>query len=287
MVFSAIFSIALWYELSVNAQVTEGIKAAFIVGGIVETLLFVASVFGLVGAIVRKLVFIRIYANITYVHFCLNLGIAIWFLVVVFRESSAANKVLCDDSGGAEQQCMQLIGFGKNAFLVVAALVLIFEIYGALIVTRYVNQLGRDKNYNRQTRRGLEEAFRLEAARYSTLSNSQDPEPAGWYDGYEGTAYDPYREVPTRQPDARSPTPRRFETFKDNGRPSPPVEVGYGGGTWTHEEISEEEKARLRRQEREREISPPLDEAERRAEIKGVGNSTPLVDEPPLYSYRV
>lgn len=82
----------------------------------------------LVGAIVRKLVFIRIYAIITYVHFCLNLGIAIWFLVVVFKESSAANKVLCDDSGGAEQQCMQLIGFGKNAFLVVAALVLIFEI---------------------------------------------------------------------------------------------------------------------------------------------------------------
>jgi hypothetical protein len=65
IIVSAVFSIALWYELSgrllyfqslswlifiwaylVNARVTEGIKGAFIVGGIVETLLFAASVFG-------------------------------------------------------------------------------------------------------------------------------------------------------------------------------------------------------------------------------------------------
>lgn len=81
-----------------------------------------------IGAIARKLVFIRIYAVITYVHFCLNLGIAIWFLVVVFKESNAADGVLCQGSGGAEQQCMQLIGFSRNAFLAVAALVLIIEI---------------------------------------------------------------------------------------------------------------------------------------------------------------
>lgn len=162
-----------------------------------------------------------------------------------------------------------------------------------------MNQLDREKNYNRQTRRGLEEAFRLEAARvrYSALSSSQELESfgvRGIYDDREETAYDPYQEVSTRQPDSQAQTPRRFETFKDNDRPSPPLEVGYGGGTWTHEEISEEEKARLKRREQEMEseaeVLPPLDEAERRPEIKAVGNPTPyppVVDEPPRYSYRV
>jgi hypothetical protein len=162
---------------------------------------------------------------------------------------------------------------------------------GAIIVTRYVYQLDREKNHNRQTRQGLEEAFRLEAARsrYSALPSSQELELLG----AAGT-YDPYQEVSSRQSDVRAPTPRRFETFKDNGRPSPPLEVGYGGGTWTHEEISEEEKARLKRRDREMESEveslSSLDEAERKAEIKAVGTltpSSPVVDEPPRYSNRV
>jgi len=37
----------------------------------------------------------------------------------------------------------------------------------------------------------------------------------------------------------------------DRDRPAVPEEVGYGGGTWTYHEISEEEKARMGRLERE------------------------------------
>jgi len=35
----------------------------------------------------------------------------------------------------------------------------------------------------------------------------------------------------------------------DRGRPAVPEEVGYGGGTWTYHEISEEEKTRLEREQ--------------------------------------
>lgn len=43
--------------------------------------------------------------------------------------------------------------------------------------------------------------------------------------------------------------PRRYNSFMDRGRPAVPEEVGYGGGTWTYHEISEEEKTRLEREQ--------------------------------------
>ena len=41
----------------------------------------------------------------------------------------------------------------------------------------------------------------------------------------------------------------RSLTVVSVGGPPPPIEVGYGGGQWTHQDISEEEKARLGRRE--------------------------------------
>lgn len=154
--------------------------------------------------------------------------------------------------------------------------------------------------YKRQTRKGIEEAFRLEAARarYSTLASSHELAPlgpTGIYDDNIETEYDPYREASIPPPAAPVRAPRRFQTFVDGGRPSPPIEVGYGGGTWTHEEITEEEKARLKRAERELGTDSrmsPIDETEaarRRSEIKAVGGPitsyVPEVEDLPRYTY--
>ncbi|KAJ3575084.1 hypothetical protein NP233_g1337 [Leucocoprinus birnbaumii] len=255
----------------------------------------------LVGAIVRKLSFIRIYANITYVHFLLNFGVAIWFLVVVIQTVNNADAHLCDGAGDAQDQCTTLFSFGRTTYIVLAVLVLIIELYGALIVTRYVWQLSREKSHKRQTRQGIEDAFRLEAARarYSTLASSHELEPLGspLYTEHSATEYDPYREARVPPPMPPVQTPRRFKTFMDQGRPATPVEVGYGGGTWTHDEITEEEKQRMQRLEREHgidaETSPPLNEVEaalRRSEIKSVGGPATTsyaqdVDELPRYPY--
>jgi len=45
----------------------------------------------------------------------------------------------------------------------------------------------------------------------------------------------------------------RYSDTINAGRPSPPVEVGYGGGAWSHQEIAAEEKERLRRHEEAKE----------------------------------
>ncbi len=164
-----------------------------------------------------------------------------------------------------------------------------------MVVTRYINQLKDEKSHKRQFRKGVEEAFRLEAAkfRYSSLPSSYEfslAQPTGIHDDQE---YDPYREASVDRPVPPVQVPRRFKTFLDPERPSPPIEVGYGGGTWTHEEISEEEKTRLKRQEDEAGISvdvPAIDEAEaarRRMDIKTVGGPaasyTPEIEELPRY----
>lgn len=175
---------------------------------------------------------------------------------------------------------------------------------GALIVTRYVWQLSNEKSNKRQTRRGIEDAFKLEAARarYTALASSHELTPLDspmYHDHNDiDTEYNPYREASVPLPTPPVQSPRRFQTFMDQGVPATPIEIGYGGGTWTHEEISEEEKARLRRQEREQgidiEARPPMDEAEaakRRLEIKTVGGPTtsyePEIDDLPRYPYPV
>jgi hypothetical protein len=254
------------------------------------------------------------------VHFVLNLGVAIWFLVVVTQTADSATKHLCDPSvaGDAQTQCDQLFSFGSAVYIVLASLVLLIELCewppfidssaalpnglfqdGTLIVTRYVWQLSNEKSNKRQTRRGIEDAFKLEAARarYTALASSHELTPMGspMYDDHSYTEYDPYKEASLPPPIPPVQSPQRFRTFMDQGRPAAPLEDGYGGGTWTHEEISEEEKARLQKQEREQGIdveaqSPPIDEAEmakRRSEIKIVGGPTTSyaseVDDLPRY----
>lgn len=164
-------------------------------------------------------------------------------------------------------------------------------------MTRYVNQLSGEKSNKRQMRKGVEEAFRLEAAkaRYSSLASTDEVPLVRSTGIYDDEEYDPYREASVDRPVPPVQVPRRFKTFIDPGRPSPPIEVGYGGGTWTHEEISEEEKARLKRLEEEAGIdieaeAPVIDDAEatrRRLDIKAVGGPTgsyaPEIEELPRY----
>lgn len=208
----------------------------------------------------------RIYAIITYVHFPLHLGVTVWFFVVV-RVVKPDNSPLCDDV--AKQQCLDTSLFWRTAYIVLALLVLLIEFceipdvcsifsshwtitVGALIVTNYTWQIGRGQSYKRQTRQRTDDAFSVEAeeTQYSVLTSSHgldqvdDP-----FDNAE--QYEPYREARSSPPTFTTKIPRTVYSFMDRDRPAVPEEVGYGGGTWTYHEISEEEKARMGRLERE------------------------------------
>ncbi|TFK44764.1 hypothetical protein BDQ12DRAFT_673536 [Crucibulum laeve] len=293
MFFAGILSIVLWFEVSSTIDMTSGERAGFVIAGLVETFLFAASIFGFVGTVVRKQLFVQTYAYIIYFHFILNVGVAIFLLYEVTRFSSTATNKACHDTikdPQAQEQCTNLLNIATGVYWALTTFVLVAEMYGAIIVTRYVNRLKGQKRAVRVSRM-TDDAFKLLPTKGSGYSQLREipiqPEihvsPSNSEGGiYE--EYDPYREI------NRAPSTSR-QTHEYHG-PAPPLEVGYGGGTWTHDEISAEEKSRLQRLDRESGIildEPQIDEEEadrRRSEVKSsLGPPASKTDVDPLPQY--
>ncbi|KAL0956534.1 hypothetical protein HGRIS_002675 [Hohenbuehelia grisea] len=273
MLVAGILSLLIWFEVASTPDMTTGERAAFVIAGLVETSLFVASILGFSGVIVRKQRFVQIYAYFMYFHFFLNVGIAAWLLWVVTHGTENAAVKACQQTvkdAGAQNQCIGLLKIAKAAYLAIAAIVLLTEMYGAIIVARYVNQIQREKRTLRASRMAsTESAFKLmpNEARYSSLPGGQrslhTPQPSFAGTGASIPAskeFDPYEEVGSSAIDYNSTAGPSYSY----GIP-PPItenEVAYGGGGWTHSEIEVEEKQRLRQQDM---VINAVDEESRRA----------------------
>ncbi|KAF7288717.1 hypothetical protein HMN09_01377700 [Mycena chlorophos] len=180
MLFAGILSILIWFEVSSTYDFTKGEKAAFVIAGLVETFLFVASMIGFIGTVVRKQVFVQAYAYFIYFHFLLNVGVAaflLWFLVHV---STIDQHALCQlglHNVDAQNQCTGLLQVGLGIYGAVAGAVLLTEAYGAVIVARYVNQIQREKRgarASRISRRSARMSARTASAAYSTLKDTSE-----------------------------------------------------------------------------------------------------------------
>ncbi|KAF9012388.1 hypothetical protein BDQ17DRAFT_1343794 [Cyathus striatus] len=293
---AGVLSLILWFEVATTPDMSSGEKAAFVIAGLVETFLFAASIFGFVGAVVRKQTFVQVYAYIIYVHFVLNLGVAAFLLYEVTRFSSNAAVAACQKTiknEQAQEQCSGFLSIATGVYWAISVLVLLIELYGAIIVTRYVNQLMREKRRARSARMEINSAFAVSSGKngkyhthQETPSESYEPlmmEPLGRYD-HDTEEFDPYREVELSVPTSNPVAGHSHEY--DGVPPLIPIEIGYGGGTWTHSEISTEEKERLKRKEQEQEIiglsSPPLNEelSRRKSVFKSFsGSATVLTKE--------
>ncbi|KAJ3920439.1 hypothetical protein F5877DRAFT_38140 [Lentinula edodes] len=264
ILFGGLLSILLWFEVSdTSSSMDPHERTAFILAGLVETLLFIASVVGFIGAIVRKQVFILIYTYFIYVHFVVNVAVAGFFLYVVLHFSSTAIAKACDDTvknAGAQAQCTGIFSDFKTIYIVVALLVLFIELYGALIVTRYVHQIKTEKSTARTSRMVL-----LDRTGRSSEFNP--------YEDTEHPRYPSYQAGPSSYA-AHDETPA--------------IEEGYGGGSWTHEQISQDEKSLLRQQEQDDDAlpSPSRNFNEQNRDVKtAAGPPTPHeIDPLPQYA---
>jgi len=168
--------------------------------------------------------------------------VAGYTLYLVTHFSANATVKACQETiqnEQAKEQCTGLLKVARGVYFAVAAFVLLVEFYGAVIVTRYMNQVKTQKHSARVSRLVGEEAFSLVPrgeGRYSSVPsehNLGDPVYTG-----SGQEFDPYEEI--REPVQEI---RRSSTYDG----VPHVEdVGYGGGSWTHSEISAEEKEWLK-----------------------------------------
>ncbi|KAJ6586997.1 hypothetical protein DFH09DRAFT_910218 [Mycena vulgaris] len=199
MLFAGLLSILLWFEVASTPDMSSSERTIFIIAGLVESLLFVVSILGFVGAVVRKQLFVQIYAYFIYVHFLLNLGVAIYLLYMIVHVSSSDQVKACQQAiqnTAAQSQCTGLLKLGLGIYGAVASIVLLTEMYGAIIVARYVNQVQREKRNIRASRMS-QGAFKMgpPGARYSTIPGDSDGIPLRSKGLSTTEEFDPYEEV--------------------------------------------------------------------------------------------
>ncbi|KAF4563365.1 hypothetical protein EYR36_003808 [Pleurotus pulmonarius] len=288
MLLSGILSIILWFEVASTPDMTSGEKAAFVCAGLVETLLFAFCRCN------RSKATLRDDICLFYIlPFVLNVGVAIWLLWLVTHGTENAAVNACQrtiQNPDAQNQCIGLLKVAKGVYIGIALVVLLAELYGAFIVARYVNQIQREKRGARASRMSTsnESAFKLvpqRGVRYSSVPGGQHIT----HLSYDGTKeFDPYREVGTPPLDASAIAGRSFSY----GSPPPLVateEAAYGGGSWTHEQISVEEKERLKQQDIDMGIlpAPPEGEVGPHRDTKSPDGPPPnpsAIDELPRYT---
>ncbi|KAF5321103.1 hypothetical protein D9619_001743 [Psilocybe cf. subviscida] len=272
---AGLLSIIIWFEVSSTKYMSPAERAAFVLAGLSETILFVASILGLVGAIVRKQNFTQIYAYTLYTHFFLNILVIAYFSYEVARATSNTEKVACIAAikdAQAQQQCTDLLSFATWVYVTIAGTILLLELYGSIIVARYVNQLQREKREARAFRSDTDQAFQLKARDGHQYTKLPDPESHATlpildpsYLGPSSVEFDPYAdERPTHEP-TRAPY---YDNTTYDAAP-PPIDEGYGGGTWTHDGIAQEEKAKLKLRDLEEEARSI------RTDEHHVGNDSP------------
>ncbi|PFH51539.1 hypothetical protein AMATHDRAFT_74891 [Amanita thiersii Skay4041] len=263
IVFAGFLTVVIWFEVSTNHDLASSERAAFIVGGVVETLLFLASMIGFTGAVIRKQLYIQVYTYTLHVHFWINLGVAAYLLYVINNFTSTATQVACEETiqnQDTQNQCKGLLNVAKGLYFVVASIVLLVEMYGAIIATRYLNQLQGEKRTARAARLDTERGIILSktSARPNSMSGMHvrgASETARLYSENDiQEEFNPYNESPDTNTQRVSGGIEMYEA------PGVPIEIGYGGGTWTHEEITREEKERGSMEDREIVNRRPVEE---------------------------
>ncbi|KAI0342084.1 hypothetical protein BDW22DRAFT_1308533, partial [Trametopsis cervina] len=147
---AGVLAVILWFEVATqhDMRFTETERRNLILAGVLEILLFLASILGFIGGIVRKQLFIAIYCYFLYIHFLVNLGVGIYLLFVVNHTTNVDITVACNrviENPGTQKDCSRLLNDLRAVFNGAIICVLLMELYGALVVTRYLRQLKREK----------------------------------------------------------------------------------------------------------------------------------------------
>jgi len=152
---SGVFSAVLWFEVSRTDAFTSKQRGAFVGGAIVATLLLLISIVGLIGAIARKLTFVTAYTVGLYVHFLINFIVAMYLLFVILHATHEDTVDLCEHvltDAQSKDQCDTLFNSVRALYAGLASFILIVELYGAIVATRYFYQLRGEKREARKPR---------------------------------------------------------------------------------------------------------------------------------------
>ncbi|KAI6040344.1 hypothetical protein EDC04DRAFT_3140474 [Pisolithus marmoratus] len=154
-VIAGVIATIVWFEILHSYELTTNERVAFILTGVVETILCLLSVAGFVGAVARKQPFVIMYTYVLYAHTILNVIIGVYFMVAVRmgnRQQLVDYCVSVLAGTPTESSCTRLTNLSTYVLIAVVAVILLLELYGTVIATRYVYNLRIEKRGNRSRR---------------------------------------------------------------------------------------------------------------------------------------
>jgi len=127
---------------------TTGNKVSLVIQIVIYILLAILSVIGLIGAISRKLAFVRSYFWMVFVHLLLSIGLGVYAIVHNFKD---APKYIDECVSGSEdpsvlKSCEDGSKLFKGIMIAVFIFVWLLEIWACSIVHSYSKQLSEEQD---------------------------------------------------------------------------------------------------------------------------------------------
>ncbi|EMD37420.1 hypothetical protein CERSUDRAFT_114087 [Gelatoporia subvermispora B] len=230
IVIPAILAAVIWFEVATEHDMTfsHSERVAFIFAALLESLLTIAAIIGFAGAITRKLLFVLIYCGALYFNWLVMLGVIAYFLGMINHATEDDLRVLCSQTirnSQAQGQCSGVLNTLRGVLIGIGILLLLIELWGAFIATRYARQLRGDKARQRVARISKLAQDRLPLL-HSRTSTTENGEPFADIDIEVEKEFNPYDDPSCRSPGIRPDTPSRLSSAHPSPRSLSPMGSG-------------------------------------------------------------
>jgi len=180
---SGFYAVALWLTYAKSSQpdqltLNKTQKIAIIVAGVVFSLMCIASLFGFIGAVIRKRALVAFYATELWILTVVELAAGAFLIYTIFHNSDQftqecidnVNKQVQGSGANITVDAAAVCNFGgktgRIAFIVSFVVSLLIQAYCALIVSRYVSQLSEEQAYRHSAQVGVRSAFNTSSGYY-------------------------------------------------------------------------------------------------------------------------
>jgi len=117
-------------------------KLAYIIFAAVLTLIALLSLFGLLGALLRKLALVRLYSILIWIALLADIAVGVWYIIEMIHHVNAADDI-CTELNKADT-CMDSTS-AKAGFIAGLSVEILIQLYACIIVSRYVSQLKEER----------------------------------------------------------------------------------------------------------------------------------------------
>jgi len=152
---SGILTSLIWFEVNTSHNATSTAKTVFVLAGAVEIILFLASVFGFVGAVIRKRQMIATFTYFLYGHFVINAVVLSAYMWMVENTKNTDKVDTCIEDATdqtAADQCTGVLRITNGVFIGFGCIILLLEFYVVLNATLLLRNSSVNRRFSQASR---------------------------------------------------------------------------------------------------------------------------------------